>query len=1067
MEPPSKRMKLGQAPYDDNDDDDEANLDELTMDPIQFDARQDPLYQLDRGRAKAATRLKSAFERIFEKYGRDFTGVGDEIDLETGEVIINNGHLQSLEDEEDRSREGSTSDNEEEMITKGKENGPVTKSDSKASAQSNSSTHNCSPGLHAGPSRSGSFDGNGHHSSLGMPPSPYDSPNPFMPGLPMFGNRPSDPLWQAPEIPVPLYQDRYDFMRQAMGYSPSLGYGYGPTLAPGGGYGPQRLPHAKIPKRKSLARTTAAEDDTEGDDILLGDTMQKVGKTTNPKSKSTPSQTARKEVQTDQANVRQTVMTTTRNTPDKPRRGPGRPKKAISPAKSSEPSETIEHSNGSPETISNTPTQESAMEPTPLSIATPRSQTPPLSDEESILVKRIAAELIQNSDIPTPGDTDTDSSDSQHRRSSRNRRQTEFYGKIAWLKTRRPRSEARSETSDVPNATEKLVDGVLDSSHTASGTPNEHARSDEPSDEEDEVIQPKSCNQPKEDNADELAEEPEIDAHNQENHSEQPPTLDQVESDGDAIFEDLSNEHPLQQDRADSYSTDVFFTAENSREPDPLFADSETATKETENPLAENKTSSDNEPPPSSNPLKHPDQNNQSDQTNYQNFSPTRNTVEVTEATAEAEISTPDLLGNKILEDLIATPDSPIMADKSQEPLQPPKDSAQNTPNHSDNQAATPERNTAEDMVIVADMEVTSQDPSDDELLGPSEKAQKPSHATDEIQEKTPSPPVLKEPSKADVQSPNPQLGENQFLETRPVEPEVHVHDDVDQMPDPIRAPAKARAGRPKKQVPAQKSELALRPSAVPTDPTSGECELSQGSSHTHPKPSPNNRPSPKPSTQSPAPSTPKKPKDSSVAALPKSGGSHRTSSVRRKFALASLIPDDPDDEDELSVLSSSVTSSPFRSLSLSRPEHYRSNSSRRLSPAPAPASTTSTPRKTGRRHGVLVGSSTPAHRVAKHAPPATDSRAAKRRFHHSSAGLRAAPHSSPLARTVVGADMAHSDVFGGTPSRRAEKRDRGPVRFAPRDGGSSPVRTPGGEARRCGEDGFVCERDFCFTCCK
>lgn len=46
-------------------------------------------------------RLKSRFEHIFEKYGKDFEGVGDEIDLETGSIVVNNGHLARMRHEVD------------------------------------------------------------------------------------------------------------------------------------------------------------------------------------------------------------------------------------------------------------------------------------------------------------------------------------------------------------------------------------------------------------------------------------------------------------------------------------------------------------------------------------------------------------------------------------------------------------------------------------------------------------------------------------------------------------------------------------------------------------------------------------------------------------------------------------------------------------------------------------------------------------------------------------------------------------------------------------------------------
>ena len=46
-------------------------------------------------------RLKSTFEGIFEKYGKNFEGVGDEIDLETGEIVVNNGHVLGMINERD------------------------------------------------------------------------------------------------------------------------------------------------------------------------------------------------------------------------------------------------------------------------------------------------------------------------------------------------------------------------------------------------------------------------------------------------------------------------------------------------------------------------------------------------------------------------------------------------------------------------------------------------------------------------------------------------------------------------------------------------------------------------------------------------------------------------------------------------------------------------------------------------------------------------------------------------------------------------------------------------------
>ena len=92
MEPPSKRPRLSFAP-DPNDDYDNN---EPGTDPIDIQA----------ARAQNDSRLKSIFESIFQKYEKDFTEVGDEVDLETGEVVVNNGHLLGMQGEDDTGEDG-------------------------------------------------------------------------------------------------------------------------------------------------------------------------------------------------------------------------------------------------------------------------------------------------------------------------------------------------------------------------------------------------------------------------------------------------------------------------------------------------------------------------------------------------------------------------------------------------------------------------------------------------------------------------------------------------------------------------------------------------------------------------------------------------------------------------------------------------------------------------------------------------------------------------------------------------------------------------------------------------
>lgn len=60
--------------------------------------------ELQRRKARNDLRLKSAFESIFEKYGKDFSEIGDQIDLKTGEIVVNHGHLSAMRDEKDPGR---------------------------------------------------------------------------------------------------------------------------------------------------------------------------------------------------------------------------------------------------------------------------------------------------------------------------------------------------------------------------------------------------------------------------------------------------------------------------------------------------------------------------------------------------------------------------------------------------------------------------------------------------------------------------------------------------------------------------------------------------------------------------------------------------------------------------------------------------------------------------------------------------------------------------------------------------------------------------------------------------
>lgn len=117
MEPPLKRLRLLEPDetgpnnayesdnysdlYDDEDTALEVDEDAQEAEEDEDNEQGDPDVQLKQTRAQLDLKLKSKFEAIFEKYGRDFAGIGDEIDLRTGEIVVDNGHLLEMQDERD------------------------------------------------------------------------------------------------------------------------------------------------------------------------------------------------------------------------------------------------------------------------------------------------------------------------------------------------------------------------------------------------------------------------------------------------------------------------------------------------------------------------------------------------------------------------------------------------------------------------------------------------------------------------------------------------------------------------------------------------------------------------------------------------------------------------------------------------------------------------------------------------------------------------------------------------------------------------------------------------------
>ena len=77
MEPPYKRQRLA------------------VLQPQSHDS------ELESARNVNDLKLKSKFEAIFEKYSYDFADVGDEIDIISGNVVVDNGHLAAMVNETD------------------------------------------------------------------------------------------------------------------------------------------------------------------------------------------------------------------------------------------------------------------------------------------------------------------------------------------------------------------------------------------------------------------------------------------------------------------------------------------------------------------------------------------------------------------------------------------------------------------------------------------------------------------------------------------------------------------------------------------------------------------------------------------------------------------------------------------------------------------------------------------------------------------------------------------------------------------------------------------------------
>ncbi|KAJ9151729.1 hypothetical protein NKR23_g2612 [Pleurostoma richardsiae] len=250
MDRPAKRLKVGQAAYDAEEDEDE-----LGLEPEEFVAKQDPGYQLEKGRAIAAHKLKSTFEHIFEKYEKDFTGIGDEIDLRTGDIVVDNGHLHSMRDaqdtgEDDRGQvegaddqDDANTSEEEDRILLGAS--PAKNRPMKALSRPKASASQ----LGTWPRLTSLMGGGPRLSSMFSPRFPFMGAAPPPLGSFGFGAGTMDTAWSVPELPPAAFNTAFR-----------------PNYAVGGAK--SRQINKKTVIRKSLQGPEDA--DAEDDDILLG-----------------------------------------------------------------------------------------------------------------------------------------------------------------------------------------------------------------------------------------------------------------------------------------------------------------------------------------------------------------------------------------------------------------------------------------------------------------------------------------------------------------------------------------------------------------------------------------------------------------------------------------------------------------------------------------------------------------------------------------------------------------------------------------------------------------------------
>ncbi|KAJ5591867.1 Myb-like DNA-binding domain protein [Penicillium hispanicum] len=187
-------------------------------------------WDLQAARDQNNLRLKSVFEGIFSKYGKDFTEVGDEIDLETGRIVVDNGHLLGMREERDTGDPTAQAWLFEEGLSE--------TTDQKDEAH-NPETGDLEDRPPSSPNgkRDELLDGSGTEgeanadllcdSALAGAESDYPDTRPISNSLDVSedvfkDSGPTDPLWQAPELPAIFSTPTSEARRANVAATPQL-----------------------------------------------------------------------------------------------------------------------------------------------------------------------------------------------------------------------------------------------------------------------------------------------------------------------------------------------------------------------------------------------------------------------------------------------------------------------------------------------------------------------------------------------------------------------------------------------------------------------------------------------------------------------------------------------------------------------------------------------------------------------------------------------------------------------------------------------------------------------------